>query len=254
MSDWTEAIDLLIEHLRYLRENDIHFAPLAAATLTELRRDVAVASSPTATRAQSAATAPATPANREAALASLSAQMLTCQNCALAAGRKGRIVAGQGKIEAPDIMFIGDAPTLEEEQRGEPFLGTTGELLTKMIAAMGYERSDVFLTNICKCAKPGNAKPSKQEMQTCLPFLAQQIEIIQPKTIVVLGATAATGIFNTQTGIPKLRGQWTLFNNIPLMPTFHPEYLLRFAAAKRRAWDDLKGVLAKLGKSAPKKN
>ena len=118
---------------------------------------------------------------------------------------------------------------------------------------MGYTRDEVFIANVCKCRPPGNRPPALEEMQACLPYLQKQIAAIRPKTIVALGATAVKGLLESNSGISKLRGTWTIYANIPLMPTYHPAYLLRFPPAKKDAWEDLKKVLAKLGKPVPVK-
>jgi uracil-DNA glycosylase family 4 len=148
-------------------------------------------------------------------------------------------------------MFIGEAPGYEEDKQGLAFVGAAGQLLTKMIAAMGYTRDDVFIANICKCRPPGNRAPLPEEMQKCLPFLREQIKIIRPKTIALLGGTAIKALLETQAGVNRIQGQWTQYEGIPVMPTFHPSYLLRFEPAKHDAWRALKLVLAHLGKPVP---
>jgi DNA polymerase len=157
-------------------------------------------------------------------------------------------------------MFIGEAPGADEDLQGLAFVGAAGQLLAKMIAAMGYSRSDVFIANICKCRPPNNRTPQPEEMQKCLPFLREQIRIIRPKVIVLLGGTAIKGLLDTQTGVSRLQGQWTQYNGIPVMPTYHPAYILRFESlgnsegsktAKTQVWNALKLVLALLGKPVP---
>ncbi|HRV31355.1 MAG TPA: uracil-DNA glycosylase, partial [Kiritimatiellia bacterium] len=159
-------------------------------------------------------------------------------------------VPGQGALN-PDIMFVGEGPGADEDAQGLAFVGRAGQLLTKMIAAMGYTREQVFIGNIVKCRPPNNRVPTPEEMAGCIPYLKQQIAIIQPKYIVCLGATAARGLVQETQGITKVRGQWREFEGIPVMLTFHPAYLLRDGSKKKYAWDDLKAVLARLGKTPP---
>ena len=252
MSDWTDTIDALIDYLRYQQENGVRQLPVDAAALKGLS---GAARAPFASAPAGAPRRPdvvcGSPDRRQEALARIAAQAAACRRCPLAEGRT-RVVPGQGNAVSPDVMFVGEAPGYEEDQQGLAFIGAAGQLLTKMITAMGYAREEVFIANICKCRPPGNRKPAPEEMRACLPFLQAQIEVIKPRVIVALGATAATGLLNTQTAIGKLRGQWTRFGDIPLMPTFHPAYLLRFPPAKRDAWNDLKSVLRKLGRPVPK--
>jgi len=149
--------------------------------------------------------------------------------------------------------FVGEAPGADEDAQGIPFVGRSGKLLTKMIEAMGYGRDSVFIANINKCRPPDNRKPTPAEMEVCLPFLKRQIALLQPKVIVALGATAVEGLVGMPkgVGITKVRGQWLKFDGIDLMPTFHPAYMLRNPNMKRPVWEDLKAVLAKLGKPVP---
>ncbi len=196
-----------------------------------------------------AANAPTDPAAVSSELANIAAAIGHCRNCNLCQGRN-KVVPGQGNANVPDVMFIGEAPGADEDRQGLAFVGLAGQLLTKMIAAMGYAREEVFIANICKCRPPGNRAPTPEEMAACIPFLKRQIQLVRPKTIVALGNTACIGLLG-QSGITRLRGHWTSFEGIPVMPTFHPAYLLRFPPAKREAWVDLKLVMARLGSSTP---
>ena len=203
--------------------------------------------------AESPATKPAdTPEARHAALAAIAQKAAACRQCVLCEKRI-QAVPGQGNAISPDIMFIGEAPGADEDKQGLAFVGAAGQLLTKMIAAMGYTRDEVFIANICKCRPPNNRPPALDEMQACLPYLRAQIAAIRPKTIVALGATAVKGLLDSSMGISRLRGTWTAYAGVPLMPTFHPAYLLRFPPAKKDAWEDLKKVLVRLGKPVPVK-
>ena len=160
---------------------------------------------------------------------------------------------GVGNISA-ELMFIGEAPGADEDEQGEPFVGKAGQLLTKIIQTMGLQRGDVYIGNILKCRPDtpgqtaGNRKPTAEEMQTCIPYLHEQIDLIRPKVIVALGATAVEGLLGKTIGITKLRGQWRTYRNIPLMPTYHPAYLLRNQALseKRKVWEDVLAVMEKL--------
>lgn len=167
-----------------------------------------------------------------------------CTRCQLCEQRTN-IVFGVGNPHA-DLMFIGEGPGADEDKQGEPFVGRAGQLLTKMIQAMGLERKDVYIANVVKCRPPGNRNPEPPEIESCLPFLEQQIELTQPKVIVCLGKFAAQTVLNTLIPISKLRGNFRERNGILVMPTFHPAYLLRNAGMKKFAWEDLKKVMEKL--------
>jgi DNA polymerase len=152
-------------------------------------------------------------------------------------------------------MFVGEAPGADEDEQGEPFVGKAGQLLTRIIQTMGFTRDSVYIGNILKCRPDmpgqtaGNRKPTPQEMQTCIPYLHEQIDLIRPKVIVALGGTAIEGLLGKTVGITKLRGQWKTYRDTPLMPTYHPAYLLRNQALseKRKVWEDMLQVLEKLG-------
>lgn len=183
------------------------------------------------------------------ALAAIAHQVAGCTRCPLHSTRR-HAVPGQGTPH-PEILFVGEAPGAEEDAQGLAFVGAAGQLLTRMIVAMGLSREQVFIGNILKCRPPGNRTPTQEEMALCLPFLKAQIAQLQPQIIVALGATACKGLLHTPRGITSLRGTWQSFEGIPLMPTYHPAYLLRYPAAKRQAWQDLKTVLARLGRTPP---
>jgi DNA polymerase len=198
--------------------------------------------------------APLTREAKEAAMAALRARALACVKCAHLVKARQNVVFGVGDIHSP-LMFVGEAPGADEDAQGEPFVGLAGQLLTKIIQTMGFSRSSVYIANILKCRPDtpgrtsGNRKPTPAEMATCAPYLLEQIDLIQPKVIVALGATAVEGLLGKTEGITRLRGQWRVFRGIPLMPTYHPAYLLRNQALseKRKVWEDLLLVLEKLG-------
>jgi DNA polymerase len=145
-------------------------------------------------------------------------------------------------------MFVGEAPGADEDIQGEPFVGRAGQLLTKIIEAIELHRDDVYIANVIKCRPPGNRNPEPDEVETCEPFLFQQIDIIKPKVIVGLGKFAAQTLLRDSTPITKMRGNWREYEGVKLMPTFHPAYLLRQPAEKKKAWEDLQQVMKFFGK------
>lgn len=173
-----------------------------------------------------------------------------CVKCAELSRCRHSVVFGVGDPRA-ELMFIGEAPGADEDAEGEPFVGRAGQLLTKIIEAMGLKRGDVYITNIIKCRPPQNRTPFPEEVANCLPYVLSQIELIQPKVIVALGATALRALLDVQLGITKMRGHWYTFRDIPIMPTFHPAYLLRNPAAKKEVWQDMQEVVKKLGRKIP---
>lgn len=198
-----------------------------------------------------AAAAPAPAASHVSLpLAEIRAELGECTRCKLHPTRKN-IVFGVGDPHA-ELMFVGEAPGANEDLQGEPFVGDAGQLLTKMIGAMGYRREDVHIANIIKCRPPGNRNPEPDEIESCEPFLKKQIASIQPKVIVALGKFAAQYLAGKpDTAISALRGRWHTFQGIKVMPTYHPAYLLRTPSAKRTVWEDLQLVMAELGKPLP---
>ena len=169
-----------------------------------------------------------------------------CQRCKLCSGRKN-IVFGAGNPRA-DLVFVGEGPGETEDLQGVPFVGAAGELLTKMIQAMGFSRDEVYICNVVKCRPPGNRNPEPDEIASCEPFLRSQLLALQPKVIVALGKFAAQTLLRDTTPITRLRGNWREYQGVKLMPTFHPAYLLRSPAEKRKAWEDLQQVMKHLGK------
>ncbi len=176
--------------------------------------------------------------------------VVRCARCRLAETRTQTVFSrGQG---TSGLCFVGEGPGLDEDARGEPFVGLAGQLLDRMIAAMGFSRDEVYVCNIVKCRPPENRKPKPDEMAACRPFLEQQLELVAPQVIVALGATAVQGLLDTTEGITRLRGRWKLYRGrIAVMPTFHPAYLLRNPSAKRQVWEDLQAVLRQMGRPAP---
>jgi uracil-DNA glycosylase len=173
-----------------------------------------------------------------------------CTRCKLAPGRTN-LVFGVGNPQA-ELMFVGEGPGAEEDERGEPFVGRAGQLLTDIIErGMRMRRSDVYICNVVKCRPPGNRNPEPDEVAACEPFLMRQIEIVRPQIIVGLGTFAVQALLKVKTPISKLRGRWHEVRGIRLMPTFHPAYLLRNAGDKRLVWADIQEVMTALGKEIP---
>jgi len=164
-----------------------------------------------------------------------------CTRCRLCKGRT-HLVFGVGNPNAK-LMFVGEGPGRDEDIQGEPFVGRAGQLLTKIINAMGHKRSEVYIANIVKCRPPENRNPEPDEIAECLPFLLHQIDIIKPKAIICLGKVASSALMKTEEPISRLRGKMQDFQGIPLMPTYHPAYLLRNPDAKKQVWEDVKKVM-----------
>jgi len=207
---------------------------------------------PSAKAAPTAALPVAQPAVRVADGASLEVLRETvaaCRTCGLCEQRKQTVFSrGSGKS---GLCFVGEGPGADEDAQGEPFVGAAGQLLDRMIAAMGIERDDVYVANIVKCRPPDNRKPLPEEMAACVPYLHRQLELIAPTVIVALGATALEGLLGKTGGITRHRGKFSLYRGkIAVMPTFHPAYLLRQPSAKREVWSDLQEVLRHMGRPA----
>jgi DNA polymerase len=179
-------------------------------------------------------------------LDALRAHIGDCQRCTLAGGRTN-LVFGVGDAHAA-LMFIGEGPGADEDLQGEPFVGRAGQLLTEIITkGMKLRRQDVYIANVVKCRPPGNRNPEPDEIAACLPFLARQIDLVQPRVIVALGTFAAQTLLGVKTPITRMRGVWHDYLGVKVMPTFHPAYLLRNPADKRLVWVDIKLVMTELG-------
>jgi uracil-DNA glycosylase family 4 len=230
------------------------FAPASAPTPA-----FAPAPAPAPAPAFAPAPAPAptpAPADKHVRLPQLAIEVSTCTRCGLAPTRK-QTVFSRGSPDAR-ICFVGEAPGADEDEQGLPFVGRAGQLLDRMITAMGLDPArDVYVCNIIKCRPPGNRRPEPEEMAACIPYLNEQLALIRPRVIVALGNTAVAGLLDTKLGITKLRGQWKLYRGILVMPTYHPSYLLRPSPqqveAKRQAWEDLQLVMKELGLEVPKR-
>ena len=263
MSEFQEALDFTAESLRKLsgsrsnlRGSRESLRRLAAA---RAQPKPAVAA-PAAAIAKAAVAQPSTEvfqttgATKEERIEQLRAAVAPCAKCPNLARTRTQTVFGVGNIEAR-IMFVGEAPGADEDLQGEPFVGKAGQLLTKIIETMGVKRSDVFIANVLKCrpdmppGASGNRRPTTLEMQTCLPYLRAQIEIIKPAVLVALGSVAMEGLLGSVEPMSRLRGRWHEFQGIPLMATYHPAYLLRNQSLgeKRKVWEDMLLVMERVG-------
>jgi len=276
MNDFQRVLDSTERHLLSLKSSGVRYVPVQAETLRQLsgpppvvapvpeKKPAPQVSISTNGHAESLPAAPVTlpvqptavPApviDKESAMADLRQRALACLKCPHLVSSRKNVVFGVGSVHA-ELMFVGEAPGADEDVQGEPFVGAAGQLLTRIIKTMGLSRETVYIANILKCRPDtpgqayGNRKPTAEEMQTCLPYLLSQIEIIRPKVMVALGATAIEGLLGNVGGITKVRGKFQTFRNIPLMPTFHPAYLLRNQALteKRKVWEDMLQVMQKL--------
>jgi len=198
------------------------------------------------------------PEDKAAALAEIAQQVAACQDCVLYRGRTNT-VPGEGNPNA-DLMFIGEGPGADEDASGRPFVGRAGQLLTKMIGAMGLTREDVFIGNVVKCRPPNNRTPLGDEVAACWNYLLRQLQIIRPKVIVTLGNPSTKKLLDITTGITQMRGTWQALPDwapglagIPVMPTFHPSYVMRSynADTRGKVWHDLQSVMAHLGLKLP---
>ena len=181
----------------------------------------------------------------------LEARVKKCKRCSLAFTRNNPVI-GEGNLNAR-LMFIGEAPGEQEDLQGRPFVGKSGQLLTRIIQAMGLSREEVYIANILKCRPPGNRDPYPQEIENCLPYLFFQMELIRPEILVLLGRIAGIALFGTQFSITRMHGQLLYFRGIKVIPSFHPAYLLLNPRAKKLAWEDMKNVLKQLNLPIPDK-
>jgi DNA polymerase len=191
--------------------------------------------------------------NRRRELTVLAEQVSGCQRCSELWSTRSRTVFGVGPLE-PELCFVGEAPGYEEDKQGIPFVGPAGQLLTRIITACGLKRDEVYILNILKCRPPGNRTPRPEEAHNCQEYLERQIELIQPRFLCALGATAATYLLGTTTSISRLRGKFLEYRGIPVMCTFHPSYLLRTPEKKKEVWEDMKTLLVRMGRTVPGKS
>jgi uracil-DNA glycosylase family 4 len=252
------ALDLVIAALERIREKSQRAPRASRTTLARLQAADLVSVSVGTTADLSEGLPPSgrqlqAAQNKAKLLAAVRERVGACTKCAHLACSRTQTVFGVGNPDA-DLMFIGEAPGADEDAQGEPFVGRAGQLLTRILKAMNFAREDVYIANILKCRPDmpagsfGNRPPSPKEMQTCRPYLVEQIDIIQPSVLVALGAVAVEGLLGTRAAMRELRGRWHTYNRIPLMITYHPAYLLRNQAPseKRKVWEDMLQVLERL--------
>jgi uracil-DNA glycosylase len=229
----------LSDHLQYFAEIGV------AGVSRDPKWRTRAAQSVPGTNRDSAAQSQSVPGTNRDSLESLSDIQtdigVDCRRCKLCSLGRTQIVFGKGHPKAR-LMFVGEAPGQEEDERGEPFVGKSGQLLTKIIEAIGLSREQVYIANVIKCRPPSNRNPEPDEVASCEPYLFRQIDVIQPKVIVPLGKFAAQSLLKTMDPITKLRGRQFDYRGAVLIPTFHPAYLLRNPSAKREVWDDMKKV------------
>jgi len=216
--------------------HDLREAIAAGRSQFEYLRDLGFDEVPVA----SPAIAPAAASGRET-LAQIRADLGDCQRCRLGATRQS-LVFGVGSPQAR-LVLVGEAPGREEDETGEPFVGEAGRLLDRILFAMGLSRDDVYICNVLKCRPPNNRDPEADEVASCEPFLARQLTAIRPQAIVALGRFAIHTLLQTKVPIGRLRGTWQQYHGLPLMPTYHPAYLLRNPIGKREVWADMKQVM-----------
>jgi uracil-DNA glycosylase len=230
------------------------FGPYPTVSLPALE-SLKIAFTRQASTAEIAAGEPSDDSRHESTFAALREAALVCLRCPHLVRTRTQVVFGVGNPNA-ELMFVGEAPGADEDAQGEPFVGRAGQLLTKIIEAMGFRREEVYIANVLKCRPDmpagvsGNRKPTAEEMKTCLPWLEKQIELIKPRAMVALGATALEGLLGATTAVSKVRGRWLDFHGTPVMATYHPAYLLRNQSVteKRKVWEDMLQVLERLGK------
>ena len=196
---------------------------------------------------------PVSPDDRPAELAALAAQVSTCTRCPMLVASRTQTVFGVGSPTAR-LMFVGEAPGADEDRQGVPFVGRSGMLLTDMITkGMGLTREEVYIANVVKSRPPENRNPEPEEVANCLPYLERQIEIMQPEFLCLLGKVAASALLNTALPLGRLRGRWHRYRGIPTAVTYHPSYLLRMPADKKKAWEDLQMIMKAMGITPPPK-
>jgi DNA polymerase len=283
MDAYTQLLEATIGHLRKLKAEGQRYVTVSPETIDSLKKPVARSATRPAAHPQTQQ-APLAPAqssssalksdskppsvnvmpsgiqssaglDKSAVIAELRERALVCQKCPNLVASRKNVVFGVGNLDA-ELMFIGEAPGADEDAQGEPFVGKAGELLTKIIQTMGLSREQVYIANILKCRPDtpgqsyGNRAPTPEEMERCLPYLHAQIDVIRPKVIVALGGTALDGLFGKTPGmgITRVRGKWREYRGTPVMPTYHPSYLLRPnpTNVKRETWEDMLQVMEKL--------
>ena len=266
MSKFDKAVQIVHEALAQIQESGkeirVSKSSLAKLVQTKAATENAIAAEAPGADIKANIPLPASGGvtNKAERMEELRARALVCEKCTHLVKSRTQVVFGVGNIDA-ELMFVGEAPGADEDLQGEPFVGKAGHLLTKIIETMGFSRDTVYIGNVLKCrpdmppGEPGNRKPRPDEMATCLPYLIEQIEIIRPRVMVALGATAMQGLIDATAPMNQLRGRWHDFKGTPLMATYHPAYLLRnqSLSEKRKVWEDMLLVLEKLGRPISEK-
>jgi DNA polymerase len=269
LMQFPQALETVLQTLERIREQGAHRPCASRSALKTLDRAAPVRASepvpeskidPPSVRAGLALGLRRASNDKIERLAEIQSRVSVCTKCPNLASSRTQTVFGVGNPDA-EIMFVGEAPGADEDAQGEPFVGRAGQLLTKIIKAMGFAREEVYIANILKCrpdtpgSKFGNRPPTPKEMQTCRPYLMEQIDIIKPKVLVALGAVAVEGLLGTRAPMRELRGRWDSFSGTPLMITYHPAYLLRnqSPSEKRKVWEDMMLVLERLEKPISEK-
>ncbi len=258
MTDYQRVLDTTEQHLLALKASGVRFLNVGSNTITALAENPGSGAGgdiveTTSQENVSSVMLSYDSVERGEGIEELRQRAMVCLKCPHLAKSRKNVVFGVGDVNA-QLMFVGEAPGADEDAQGEPFVGAAGQLLTRIIKTMGLSRETVYIANILKCRPDtpgqlsGNRKPTLDEMKTCLPYLIAQIELIRPKVMVALGATAIEGLLGKGDGIGRLRGRFQMFRDIPLKPTFHPAYLLHNQALseKRKVWEDMLQVMAKL--------
>jgi uracil-DNA glycosylase len=259
LMQFPQALETVLRILERMRDESAHRPCASRSALDALNRAAPLSTSDNVPETKIDIEVAKDPKKTEK-LAAVQERVSVCTKCPNLASTRTQTVFGVGNPDA-DIMFIGEAPGADEDAQGEPFVGRAGQLLTKIIKAMGFAREEVYIANILKCRPDvpagsfGNRAPTPREMQTCRPYLMEQIDIIRPKVIVALGAVAVEGLLGTRAPMRELRGRWDSFNGTPLMITYHPAYLLRnqSPSEKRKVWEDMMLVLERLEKPISEK-
>jgi len=255
-----QALETVLQTLERMRDESAQHPSASRRALEALNRVSSTMDDPKAMQVGRDAVEPRPTNEKQNSLAAINQRVCACIQCPNLASSRTQTVFGVGNPNA-DLMFVGEAPGADEDAQGEPFVGRAGQLLTKIIKAMGFAREDVYIANILKCRPDtpgspyGNRPPTPREMQTCLPYLREQINVIAPKVIVALGAVAVEGLLGTRAPMRELRGRWNSLNGTPLMITYHPAYLLRnqSPSEKRKVWEDMMLVLERLEKPITEK-
>ncbi len=248
----------ILGHLESLRSAGLQWLPSGPPLEWASSEDIQVPVPQATDAALPSSTVAETPSDagvdRRQSLSVLAAEVKNCTRCPELAATRTQTVFADGSPSA-ELCFLGEAPGADEDAQGLPFVGAAGQLLNRIIAACGFKREEVYICNILKCRPPGNRTPLPHEAANCRGFLERQLELVQPKYIVALGGCAATNLLQTPLSIGKLRGRFHDWRGIPVMVTYHPAYLLphRSPEKKKEVWDDMKMLLAKMGRPVPKK-